>query len=125
MQPRPTSNPDAPWRVICLCADWCGVCRDYSATFDSAAVANPGVAFDWVDVEDESDAMGDLDIKTFPTLLVACGADVRFFGPVLPGSEQLERLLASLFKESAGARAQTPDATPLLQRLLATVLTNS
>ena len=46
------------WRVICLCAQWCGVCRDWRALFDEAAKAHPGLRFAWVDVEDEAQAMG-------------------------------------------------------------------
>ena len=30
---------DDKLRVVCLCADWCGVCRDYRATFSDAAAS--------------------------------------------------------------------------------------
>jgi len=46
--------PDECLRVVCLCADWCGVCRDYRATFDSAsATFGTRAEFSWIDIEDE------------------------------------------------------------------------
>ena len=83
--------------VICLCADWCGTCREFSPGFLQAAAAHPELAFRWVDVEDEAEAIGDLDIETFPTLVIG-GRDlgVRFAGPVLPQAGQIARLLQSL-----------------------------
>lgn len=83
--------------VICLCAAWCGTCRAYEPGFRQAAAAHPALAFRWLDVEDDADALGDLDIETFPTLVIG-GADgaVRFAGPVLPQPAQITRLLHSL-----------------------------
>ena len=81
--------------VICLCAAWCGTCREYAPLFVQVAAAHPHLAFRWVDIEDEADALGDLDIDTFPTLVVGAGA-VQFAGPVLPQAGQIERLLKSL-----------------------------
>lgn len=102
-------------QVFCLCADWCGVCRQWRAIFEEAARANPAVNFSWIDVEDEADAMGDVDVETFPTLLIARGAAPRFFGPVQPSGAQLTRLIESLSGDSAGhASAQS---AALLARL--------
>jgi thiol-disulfide isomerase/thioredoxin len=82
--------------VICLCADWCSTCRDYRAVFDQAAAAHPGLAFRWLDIEDEAGALGDVDVETFPTLLIGDARAVRFAGPVLPQAGHLARLLQSL-----------------------------
>lgn len=116
--------PSAQWLVVCLCADWCGVCRDWRALFDTAAAAHPDLRFAWVDVEDEADALGEVDIETFPTLLVAQDGQPRFYGPVLPSQAQLERLLASL-REHAAALNVAPEAGPLLHRLQRDVLPKS
>ena len=110
------------WHVICLCAAWCGVCRDWRAAFDAAAAAHPQARFDWVDVEDEADALGEVDVETFPTVLIAQGSRPRFYGPVLPSAGQLGRLLASLAADSAAGAAVPGEAGPLLARLQATVL---
>ena len=75
---------ESQWWVVCLCAGWCGVCREYQPLFDALAVQHPGIRFQWVDVEDDSDVVGDLDIETFPTLLIANEAGARFFSPLAP-----------------------------------------
>jgi len=82
---KPTAAP-APhdWWVICLCAEWCSVCREWRDLFEQLAAAHPQLHFAWVDVEDEAQAMGDVDIETFPTILVTQGDSPRFFGPVQP-----------------------------------------
>jgi hypothetical protein len=82
--------------VICLCADWCNTCRDYRAVFNQTAVAHPALVFRWLDIEDEADALGDVDVETFPTLLIGDARTVRFAGPVLPQAGHLKRLLQSL-----------------------------
>lgn len=87
--------------VACLCADWCSTCRDYHAMLQDQAARHAGTAFAWVDVEEEGELTADLDIETFPTLLVTVRGDLRFFGPVLPGPETLGRLLRAL-RDSAG-----------------------
>lgn len=105
------------WHVVCLCAAWCGVCREWTPVFEQLRATHPGLHFAWIDVEDEADAIGeDLDIETFPTLLVGQGDRARFLGPVQPSATQVERLLASLQADAAG-RGAGPEADALLARL--------
>ena len=104
------------WWVICLCAEWCNVCREWRDAFEQLAAAHPGLQFAWIDVEDEAQAMGDVDIETFPTMLVARGDSPCFFGPVQPSAGQLARLLTSLMDGPAAAQ-NAPDAAALLRRL--------
>jgi len=94
------------WLVACLCASWCRTCDDYRPTFAAVAAAHPDLRFAWIDIEDHSDALGPvaLDIDDFPTLLVARGAALRFFGPILPHPETL---LCTI--EAAQVVALTPD----------------
>jgi thiol-disulfide isomerase/thioredoxin len=120
--PHAAATAPAPLRVICLCADWCGVCREWTGIFEELMARHPHVLFDWVDVEDEADAMGDVDIETFPTLLVAQGSRARFFGPVQPSAAQVTRLLESLLADPAQGRDAGPEAGALLDRLHASVL---
>ncbi|WBY00409.1 thioredoxin family protein [Ramlibacter tataouinensis] len=110
------------WQVICLCAAWCRVCGEWSREFEALAAAHPQARFAWVDVEDQADAMGDVEIETFPTLLVARGAQARFFGPVQPAAAQVARLLDALLADDRAAPATPPEAGELLQRLQAGVL---
>jgi thioredoxin 1 len=116
-----SADAQSHWWVICLCADWCGVCREWRDAFTQAAAAHPELRFAWVDVEDEADAMGDVDIETFPTVLVAREGKPLFFGPVLPSGTQFTRLIASLQDTPAGA-AVSDEAAPLLERLVDSVL---
>ncbi|MDD2546407.1 MAG: thioredoxin family protein [Burkholderiaceae bacterium] len=108
LAPLPESGPTAVahgWWVVCLCADWCGTCRDYRPMFEALARAHPSVRFEWVDVEDAADLAGDLEVETFPTLLIADGRQARFLGPLLPQAAVLERLLASLQAAASGRGA--------------------
>ncbi len=85
------------WLVACLCAAWCGTCKDYRATFERLASEHADLRFVWVDIEDESDALAtfDLDIENFPTVLVARGDELRFLGTLLPHAATLSRTLAA------------------------------
>ncbi len=94
--PETAADHAAGWQVICLCAEWCGTCREWRPQLARQAQLQPGVDFAWVDIEDEADAIGDLDIETFPTLLIAQGDRARFLGPVLPTAPAIGRLLESL-----------------------------
>jgi thioredoxin 1 len=85
----------APW-VVCLCAEWCGTCRDYRPLFEQVARAHPGLRFAWVDIEDHADIADEFDVETFPTILVADAAGTRFLGPLLPHAETLSRMLTAL-----------------------------
>ena len=120
MNPDPNAAPSL--RVICLCAEWCGVCREWSDIFKAEALLHPEVEFAWVDVEDEADAMGDVDIETFPTLLIARGGEPLFFGPVQPSAVQFSRLLTSLLESGKPFGRVSSDAAPLIRRLGARVL---
>lgn len=95
----PVSAPPEDWRVYVLCAQWCGVCRDYR-TFVTEQQARSDQGWVWVDVEEHSDALGDLDVENFPTLLVTQGASLRFLGTVLPQPEVALRLVQSLVQGS-------------------------
>ncbi len=88
-------------RAICLCAEWCGSCREYRSGFEALAKEFPEVSFAWLDIEDEGDEIGDLDIENFPTLLIHRGASILFYGPMLPLHEHLRRLIVSLCAMSA------------------------
>ncbi|HYP70261.1 MAG TPA: thioredoxin family protein [Variovorax sp.] len=81
--------------VICLCAEWCGTCRDYRPLLEDVARAHPQMRFAWVDIEDHSDIADDFEVETFPTILVAGRSGTRFLGPLLPHAETLSRMLSA------------------------------
>jgi thioredoxin 1 len=104
--------------VACLCAAWCNSCRDYRATFAALAAQFAGRAdFAWIDVEDDADALGDLDIENFPTLLIAEPGALCFLGPVTPQAQTAERLVRQALD---GVLAQAGDEA-LVERVRALV----
>ena len=118
---KPSIDTSSHWWVVCLCAEWCGVCREWRDAFSQAAASHPQFRFAWVDVEDEAEAMGDVDIETFPTVLIAHENRPLFFGPILPSAAQLTRLIASLLQDGSSS-AVPAEAAGLMQRLTASVL---
>lgn len=114
-----TEAARAPWLVVCLCAQWCGTCGQYQAAFESLAKQWPDMAFVWLDVEDEEEALGELDITTFPTVLLGRDDEAMFLGPVLPQPGVLQRMLERFSQGDAQALPAQDDAHALLQRTAA------
>jgi thiol-disulfide isomerase/thioredoxin len=81
------------WIVACLCAAWCGTCGSYRAAFDALAARHPDKVFLWIDIEDQADVVGDLDVENFPTLLLQRDETVAFFGTVLPDPNVADRMV--------------------------------
>ena len=88
------------WIVACLCAAWCGTCESYRATFDELAARHPDKFFIWIDIEDQADVVGDLDVENFPTLLIQHHELVAFFGTMLPDVCVAHRLVQSTAAQS-------------------------
>lgn len=96
------------WTVACLCARWCNVCESYRADFAALAERHPGVHFAWIDVEDNADLVGDIDIDNFPTILMQHGDIVAFYGTVLPDARVAERIfLAQRWQSDAELAAES------------------
>ncbi len=105
--------------IACLCADWCGSCRDYRQRFEQVAHHFPQAQFVWIDIEDEADAVDPIEVDNFPTLLVQVDGQVRFFGSITPQPETLQRLVQAQLEAPAGTAAANPALTALAQRLRA------
>lgn len=88
------------WVVACLCAGWCDVCKQYRPGFDALAPAYPDHQFVWIDIEDQSDLVGDLDVENFPTILMQRGDTVAFYGTMMPEPRQVARLLEAQLERS-------------------------
>jgi thioredoxin 1 len=109
-------DPRSCW-VICLCADWCGVCRGYHQIFETAAARRPDLRFAWIDIEEQSDLLGGMDIETFPTLYVLDGSGVRFQGTVMPNLATTSRLIDSFCMQGSRDFAHDGFSTRLLGAL--------
>ncbi|CAM8646646.1 TRX_family domain containing protein [Oxalobacteraceae bacterium] len=81
------------WVVACLCAAWCDVCKQYRPGFEGLAAEYPEQQFVWIDIEDQADLVGDLDVENFPTILIQHRDIVVFYGTMLPEPRQVARLL--------------------------------
>lgn len=91
-----TPVPQSGMTVTCLCAEWCGTCREYRTPFFGLAERFPQAEFVWLDVEYDAEKVGDLEVDNFPTLRITRGEKVLFFGVMLPHPEHLSRLLDKL-----------------------------
>ena len=91
--------------VACLCAAWCRLCDGYAPVLREAMAelqaAGAPVRWHWIDIEDEADLLGDLDIETFPTLVIADAQAVRFAGPLAPQADTLRRMLRATVQQAA------------------------
>jgi len=111
--------PSAPTiHVACLCAAWCRLCDGYREVLESLADQFDGcgvaLQWHWVDIEDEADRVGDLDVETFPTIVIADDTHVRFAGAVEPQRETLRRLLRATVAD-AGSGRRWPTGEPAVE----------
>ena len=88
------------WVVACLCAAWCDVCKQYRSGFDALADEHPQHQFVWIDIEDQADLVGDLDVENFPTILIQHRDTVVFYVTMLPEPRQVARLLQAQLDRS-------------------------
>ncbi|MDB5884083.1 MAG: hypothetical protein JWR74_254 [Polaromonas sp.] len=110
--------PSSP-AVVCLCAEWCGLCRDYETLFAQMAARYPAMRFAWLDIETHADLVGDLEVETFPTVLMADARGMHFFGALTPQPGTLLRLLDSFQNDSLQVAPLSPVARHLLGGLQA------
>ena len=105
--------------VIALCAAWCDTCGEVSATLERIAEARPDMLFFWLDIEDDSEICGDIDVENFPTLAIFRGERLLHYGVSLPSEGTVRRLVDEIVaRPEIGASA--PQAVlDLPQRLRA------
>ena len=98
-----------PLVVAVLCAAWCRTCGDFQRVVDRLAATRPHVRFVWIDIEDDSELCGDLDIEDFPTLAVLRGATPIHFGTSLPLEAVVGRLVDELATRGADTLVEWPE----------------
>lgn len=103
--------------VVALCAAWCNTCAEFRAGLEPIAAERPGITFIWLDIEDDCDVCGDIEVENFPTLVVFRGDNVLHYGTSVPQPAVAGRLVDAL--ASGGDRSQAaPDAVRHLRRAL-------
>lgn len=115
----PSTAPQSPALVACLCAQWCLTCGAYRSVFDALAAEMPDVRFVWVDIEDEADLVDPIEVENFPTLLIGAGSMARFFGTVMPHADTLKRMVQTQLAADNPNRVADAEVQALLQRLQA------
>jgi thiol-disulfide isomerase/thioredoxin len=111
---------DPPLLVACLCAAWCGTCRDYAPLLaELGRSLGAPVQTRWIDIEDEAELIDGIDVENFPTLLIARGARLLFFGTVLPHASTLQRLTeTALANELAPPTVDDPETAEAVDALV-------
>jgi thiol-disulfide isomerase/thioredoxin len=116
-----SAQSQAPLLVVCLCAEWCGVCRDYLERFTAVKALiqadYPIARFVWMDVEDEADLLDPLDVENFPTLLIGMGDRPLFWGPITPQAATLERMVRTLAQDVDHPALAQPELAALFTRI--------
>ena len=100
--------------VVALCAAWCGTCRAFRPVFERLAAAQSDSLFLWLDVDDDSAIVGEIEVDGFPWLAVFRSGLPVFFGVAEPHERHLTRLLAEM-AEGAPRGLAAPEAVALLK----------
>ena len=103
--------------VACLCAQWCGTCRDYQPLFEQLQTEFSNAKLVWIDIEDEADLVDPVEVDNFPTLLIASPNAVRFFGTLTPHIETLRRLIQTHGSPDAAHAPVDAAVSDLAERL--------
>ncbi len=102
--------------VVCLCAAWCDTCTEFRVAFDRIARQRSDMRFVWLDIEDDSEICGDIDVENFPTLAIYRGDALLHFGVSLPQEGTVARLVDAMAATDAVA-AGTEAVRDLPRRL--------
>jgi thioredoxin reductase (NADPH) len=107
---------ERPW-VVCLCAEWCDTCREFRGAFERLAEGDAQAMYVWLDIEDDSALLGDLDIENFPTLAMYAGGRPVFYGVALPQEGVVQRMVTAL-RASPPKSVDAPEAIERLPQAL-------
>jgi thioredoxin 1 len=113
-------NANGPLVVISLRAAWCHTCGEFREAFERIAAARGNAQFVWLDIEDDHEICGDIDVEDFPTLAVFRGDVPVHYGVSLPLEATVARLIDELASRTAPARDIPNEVRALPEALRAT-----
>ena len=105
--------------VAALCAAWCNTCTEFRAAFDELAAQRSSVRFLWLDIEDDAELCGDVDVANFPTILAFRGDRILHYGVTVPLAGVVARLVDELALRREGRHDVPEPVTALHHALLA------
>ena len=113
-----------PLVVISLCASWCHTCAEFREAFERIAVQREHAQFVWLDIEDDHELCGDVDVENFPTLAVFRGDVPLHFGVSMPQEATVARLIDRLASHTEAA-ANIPEEVWKLPEVLRGTMSNA
>ena len=118
MPPRDMADADAPpMMVVVLCAAWCRTCGEFREAFSRIERDLPAAAFVWLDIEDEAEVVGDIDVESFPTVAIYRGGRAVHFGVSLPQEFVVRRIIEAFSGGTPGEIACPPAVSTLPRRI--------
>ncbi len=79
--------------------------RQVAAEFEAEGF---GLRWHWIDIEDEAELLGEVDVETFPTVVIVdADGRLRFAGALQPQPEVLRRLLRACIEADGPAALGT------------------
>lgn len=81
--------------IVCLCADWCNNCNEWEKAFSTLSDKYPTDCFVWLDIDQHSDMISDIDLDVLPVLLVQKNQSIIFLGAIEPIFETVISILNS------------------------------
>lgn len=82
--------------ILDFWAEWCGPCRSFAPTFETASEKHSDIVFGKVDTEDQQELAQAFNIRSIPTLMVFKEQVILYSQPgALPG-EMLEDLIGQV-----------------------------
>ena len=108
---------DATPVVVALCAAWCDTCGQFRVSFENIARTRPTMLFVWLDIEDDADICGDIDVENFPTLAIYRSGKILHFGVSLPHEATVARLIDEMAERDTSDEVAPGPVAELLARL--------